>query len=131
MAHRDMLFAKAAGFTRRDPEAPTASSNPTGMRLAGVKAIKTVMYSTGYNDAGAEHDGAIRMEAEELREVARLAGLPQELESLDSLVYVDRHCRMHLPLDVAEKLAQSYAGTQSEMVLIYIEDEEEECKARG
>ena len=97
--------------------------------LAG--AIETVMYSTGYNDASADDDGTIHMRAEELREIARLAGLPQKLEDLDPLAYVDRDGYMHLPIEVAEKLAHAYASAEPEMVLMYIEDEENEDRARG
>lgn len=96
-----------------------------------VGAIQTVMYSTGYNDASADDDGTIHMRAEELREIARLAGLPQKLEDLDSLAYVDRDGYMHLPIDVAEKLAYAYASAESEMVLMSIEDDEKEWSARG
>ncbi len=96
-----------------------------------IKAIETVMYATGYSDAGAEHDGTIRMEAEELREIARRAGLPQKVEDMHPAVYVDRHGRMHLPVEVAERLAQAFARAEPELVLMYIEDEEREYKARG
>lgn len=94
-------------------------------------AIETVMAATGYADGYADDDGTIRMEAVELREIARLAGLPQNLEELHPLAYVDRHGRMHLPIELAEKLAHSYASAEPEIVLMYIEDEEKEYKARG
>jgi hypothetical protein len=97
--------------------------------LAG--AIQTVMYSTGYTDASADDDGTIHMRAEELREISRLAGVPQKLDDLHPLAYVDRDGYMHLPIEVAEKLAHAYASAESEMVLMYIEDEENECRARG
>jgi len=97
--------------------------------LAG--AIRTILCSTGYGDAWAEDDGTVHMEAVELREIARLAGLPQNLEDMHPLAYVDRHGDMHLPVEVAEKLAHSYASTEPEIVLMYIEDEEKEHKARG
>lgn len=97
--------------------------------LAG--AISTVMAATGYSDGGADDDGTVHMMAEELREVARLAGLPQELEDLDPLAYVDRDGYMHLPTVVAEKLAHAYASAESEMVLMSIEDDEKEWRARG
>jgi excisionase family DNA binding protein len=45
-------------------------------------AIETVMEATGYADGGADDDGTVHMEAVELREIARLAGLPQNLEDL-------------------------------------------------
>ncbi len=96
-----------------------------------VKAIETVIYATGYSDAGADHDGTIRMDAEELREIARRASLPQRLEDMHPAVYVDRHGSMHLPVEVAERLAQSFAKAEPELVLMYIEDEEREYKARG
>jgi len=38
---------------------------------------------------------------------------------------------MHLPIEVAEKLAHAYASAECEMVLMYIEDEENEDRARG
>ena len=94
-------------------------------------AICAAMVATGYNDAWAEDDGAIEMEAAELREVARLAGLPQNLEDLHEAAYVDRHGGMHLPAEVAEKLAHAYAAAEPEAVLMYIEDEENELKAKG
>jgi hypothetical protein len=97
--------------------------------LAG--AIETVMYSTGYTGAGADDDGTVHMKADELREIARLAGVAQKLEDLHPLAYVDRDGYMHLPIELAEKLAHAYASAEPEMVLMYIEDEENECRARG
>ena len=94
-------------------------------------AIETVMYATGYTDASADDDGTIHMRAESLREIARLAGLSQKLEDLHSLAYVDRDGYMHLPVELAENLAHAYASAESEIVLMYIEDEENECRARG
>jgi hypothetical protein len=97
--------------------------------LAG--AIRTVMCATGYDDADADDDGTVHMEAVELREIARLAGLPQNLEELHPLTYVDRRGDLHLPVEIAEKLAHSYASAEPEIVLMYIEDQEKEYKARG
>lgn len=97
--------------------------------LAG--AIKTVMVATGYDDGFADDDGTVHMEAVELREVARLAGLPQNLEDIHPLAYVDRQGQMHLPVEVAEQLAHAYAGAEPELVLMYIGDKEKEYKARG
>ncbi|MHB1344026.1 MAG: hypothetical protein ACYCX3_06670 [Thermoleophilia bacterium] len=97
--------------------------------LAG--AIETIMHATGYDDAGADDDGTVHMDAAELRELARLSGLPRKLEDLHPLAYVDRHGDLHLPLAVAEQLARAYASAESESVLMYIEDEEKEYKYRG
>lgn len=97
--------------------------------LAG--AIETVMVATGYADAGADDDGTVHMEAVELREVARLAGLPQNLEDLHEAAYVDRFGELHLPVEVAEKLAHAYASAEPEIVLMYIEDKENEYRAKG
>ncbi len=97
--------------------------------LAG--AIATVMAATGYSDASADDDGTVHMEAVELREIARLAGLPQNLEDLHEAAYVDRFGEMHLPVEVAEKLAHAYASAEPEIVLMYIEDEENEFQAKG
>jgi hypothetical protein len=99
--------------------------------LAG--AIDTVMRATGYadSDGGVDDDGTVRMKSVELREIARLAGLPQKLEDLHPLAYVDRFDDLHLPLELAEQLAHAYASAESEMVLMYIEDEEKEYKCRG
>lgn len=94
-------------------------------------AIRTILCSTSYSDAWADDDATIHMEAVELREIARLAGLAQKLEDLHPLAYVDRQGVMHLPVEVAEKLAHAYASAEPEMVLMYIEDEEKEHKARG
>lgn len=38
---------------------------------------------------------------------------------------------MHLPLELAERLAHAYASAEPEIVLRYIEDQEREYKARG
>jgi hypothetical protein len=43
----------------------------------------------------------------ELREIARLAGFPQNLEDLNEVAYVDRFGEMHLPVEVAEQLAHA------------------------
>ena len=97
--------------------------------LAG--AIETIMCASGYGDADADDDGTVHMEAVELREIARLAGLPQKLEDLHPLAYVDHSGVMHLPVELAERLAHAYATAESEMVLMYIEDKENEYKYRG
>jgi hypothetical protein len=102
---------------------------PRNQAVAG--AIDTVMAATGFDDAYAEDDGTIHMEAAELREIARLAGLPPNLEDMHPAAYIDRSGQMHLPLEVAEKLAHTYASAEPEMVLMYIEDRESEYKARG
>ena len=97
--------------------------------LAG--AIATVMAATGYSDGSADDDGTVHMEAVELREIARLAGLPQNLEDSHEAAYVDRFGDMHLPVEVAEKLAHAYASAEPEIVLMFIEDEENEYRAKG
>ena len=73
----------------------------------------------------------MHMEAGELREIARLAGLLTNIESLHEAAYVDRFGEMHLPVEVAEKLAHAYAAAEPEIVLMYIEDEESELWAKG
>ena len=97
--------------------------------LAG--AIETVMAATGYSDGWADDDGTVHMKAVELRRLARQAGLPEQLEKLSDQVYVDRFETMHLPVEVAEQLAHAYAAAEPEIVLMYIEDEEREYKAKG
>ena len=67
--------------------------------LAG--AIETIMAATGFSDGWADDDGTVHMQAVELRQLARLAGLPEELEKLSDEVYVDRFGEMHLPVAVA------------------------------
>jgi hypothetical protein len=104
-----------------------ARSHP-GQAIAG--AIDTVFAATGY-DAWTEDDGTVEMLANEVHEMARLAGLPPDLEKLHEVAFIDRFDRMHLPLEVAEKLAQAYASAEPEIVLMYIEDQESEYKARG
>lgn len=112
---------RAQGFARERGQPNQA--------LAG--AIRTVMVATGYADAWAEDDGSVHMMAEELREVARLAGLLPNVEALHEAAYVDRGGEMHLPPEAAEKLAHAYAAAEPEGVLMYIEDEESELKAKG
>ena len=58
-------------------------------------------------------------------------GLPRELETLHEAAYVDRFARMRLPVEVAEKLAQAYAAAEPEIVLMFIEDEENEYRSKG
>ena len=97
--------------------------------LAG--AIDTIMAATGYNDGCADDDGTVHMQAVELRQLARLAGMPEELEKLSDEVYVDRFGEMHLPVAAAEQLAHAYAVAEPEIVLMFIEDKESEYKAKG
>jgi hypothetical protein len=94
-------------------------------------AISTVMAATGYNDGGAADDGTVCMEAGEMREIARLAGLSPNLEELDPVAYVDRSGMMRLPADLAERLARAYASAQPESVLLFIEDEETQLRTEG
>ena len=44
---------------------------------------------------------------------------------------MDRFGSMHLPVRVAEKLAHAYATAEPEIVLMYIEGQENEFKVRG
>jgi hypothetical protein len=106
-----------------------ASGQRAHQALAG--AIGTVMAATGYSDGCADDDGTVHMRAVELRQLARLSGLPEELETLHPEVYVDRFGMMHLPVEAAEQLAHAYAAAEPEIVLMYIEDEESELKAKG
>lgn len=107
-----------------------AEEKPTrNQAVAG--AIDTVMTATGFDDAYADDDGTVHMEAAELREIARLAGLPPNLEDMHPAAYIDRSGQMHLPVKVAEKLAHAYASAEPEIVLMYIEDRESEYTARG
>ena len=89
------------------------------------------MAATGFSDGWADDDGTVHLQAVELRQLARLAGLPEELEKFSDEVYVDRFGDMHLPVAVAEQLAHAYAAAEPEIVLMYIEDEESEYKAKG
>ena len=94
-------------------------------------AIVTVTENTGCADGGADDDGTVHMEAVEVLEVARLAGLPQNLEGPHEAAYVDRFGEMHLPVELAEHLAHAYASAEPEMVLMSIEDVEGEYKEKG
>lgn len=102
-----------------------------GRNQALAGAIRTVMEATGYSDGGADDDGTVHMTAAALREIARLAGLPQNLEDMHEAAYVDRYGEMHLPVGLAERLAHAYASAEPEMVLMSIEDDENELKAKG
>ncbi len=121
---------RQAYLTDEEREARFNQGRPKpNQALAG--AIETIMLATGYDDAGADDDGTVHMDAPELREIARLSGLPQRLEDLHPLAYVDRYGDLHLPIELAEQLAHAYASAESEAVLMYIEDEEKEYKCRG
>lgn len=96
-----------------------------------VGAIDTVISATGYGDAWTKDDGTVHMEATEVREIARRAGLPQDLEKLHPVAYVDRSGCMHLPVQLAEELSRAFAAAEPQTVLMYIEDLENEFKARG
>lgn len=91
--------------------------------------METVFDASGYDVW--EHSGKVEGRASALREMARLAGLPQSLEDLHEGAYVDRHDNMYLPLELGERLAHAYAAAEPEIVLMYIEDQESEYKARG
>ena len=124
-------WAERQTFLRDEEWARAFDEARTRPNQALAGAIETVMYSTGYTSASADDDGTVHMPQEDLRDMARVAGLTQKLEDLHPLVYVDRGGYMHLPLEVAEKLAHAYANAEPEMVLMYVEDEENEDRARG
>jgi hypothetical protein len=54
--------------------------------------------------------------------------------ALDSLAFVDRHGKLHLPFQVALKLAQAFAASEPDTVLFYLNAEEkrweEECRKK-
>jgi hypothetical protein len=124
-------WGERRAFLKDEECARRFASARTRANQALVGAIRTVICATGYNDAWAEDDGTVHMEADELREVARLAGLLPNIEALHEAAYVDRGGEMHLPVEVAEKLAHAYAVAEPEIVLMYIEDEESGLKAKG
>jgi hypothetical protein len=94
-----------------------------------VDAAETVFAASGFDVW--EHNGKVEGQASALRELARLAGLPQNLEELHEAAFVDRHGTMYLPLELAERLAHDYATAEPEIVLMYMEDQESEYTARG
>lgn len=126
-----MRWGERQAFLKDEERARIFDEARQGPNQALHGAIETVMVATGYADASADDDGTVHMEAVELREVARQAGLPQNLEELHEAAYVDRIGEMHLPVEVAEQLAHAYASAEPEIVLIYIEDFESEYKAKG
>jgi hypothetical protein len=116
----------------RDEEHATCfdavEENPT---QAVITAIEAVIFASGYDDVWVKAGGTVHAEAKELREIARLAGLPETLEDLHPAAYVDRHGSMHLPPSLAERLVHAFARAHPETVVMFIEAEENEYKARG
>ena len=125
-----VAWADRQAFLRDEQRQQRFNQSRSNPGQAIVGAIETVFDSTGY-DAWTEDDGTVEMLANEVHEMARLAGLPRDLEKLHEVAFIDRFDRMHLPVEVAEKLAQAYASAEPEIVLMYIEDQESEYKARG
>lgn len=82
--------------------------------------------STGNPSGYADKRGIVEMDAEELRQIAGWAGLPPAIEERHLGASVDRHGRMHLPLDLAERLAKAFAAAEPRLVLMYLDDMETE-----
>ena len=71
------------------------------------------------------------MPEEELRRIADRAGFDGRLQDLHRLGFTDRHRQLHLPLEGAVAIARAFAAAEPQTVLLYIEDHEEELRARG
>ena len=75
--------------------------------------------------------GLERAELRFLGRAAERAGLAEPITGLHPAAFVDRFGTLHLPYEGAEKLARAFAAAEPETVLLYIQDQEAEYKARG
>jgi hypothetical protein len=98
---------------------------------ARADATETVLFSTGDPAAGLMSHGMLCMDLESVQRVAERAGLTEPVTGLHPAAFVDRFGTLHLPYEGAEKLARAFAAAEPETVLLYIQDQEAEYKARG
>jgi hypothetical protein len=75
--------------------------------------------------------GMLCMDLESVQRIAERAGLTEPVTGLHPAAFVDRFGTLHLPYEGAEKLARAFAAAEPETVLLYIQDQEAEYKARG
>ena len=98
---------------------------------ARADATEAVLFSTGDPAAGLMSHGMLSMSLESVQQIAERAGLTEPVTGLHPVAFIDRFGALHLPYEGAEKLARAFAAAEPETVLLYIQDQEAEYKARG
>lgn len=123
---------RAEGFpSRRRAAAPSPRSVSQGDR-ARQEATSTILESSGENQAAVYRaDGMFDVPIEVAKRLADRAGLPEPVERLHPLSFVDRHGVLHLPYLGAERLARAFATAEPELVLREIENHELRLKSEG
>ena len=96
-----------------------------------AEAILTVFAATGDETGCVNGDGVLDGNAAALRRVAQRAGIKKPVEELGRESFVDRFGRLLLSFDGALTLAMAFAKAEPEKVLLLIENEEAELRAKG
>jgi len=95
------------------------------------EATETVLFSTGDPEAGLMKANMLLMRHESAEHIAVRAGMTEPVVDLHPAAFIDRFGELHLPYDGVEKLARAFAAAEPETVLLFIQDQEAEYKARG
>ena len=118
-------------FLRDEEQFERLHEHAKGVRGGAiVDAIRRILESSGEPSAGAEV-GGLSMPLDEVENITMRAGLEGPPEKLHPLGFVDRQGDVHLPLEGAERLARAFAAAEPQTVLMYIEDFEEQYRAKG
>jgi hypothetical protein len=75
--------------------------------------------------------GMLSMSLESVEQIAERAGLAEPVTGLHPAAFVTRFGTLCLPYEGAETLARAFAAAEPETVLLYIQDQEAEYRARG
>jgi hypothetical protein len=98
-------------------------------RVLGDAAL-SVLTATGEPGADVGAEG-LSMDERELQRIIDRTGLDIAPVDLHHLAYRDRMGNVHAPLDAAVMLAQAFAAAEPQVVVQYLDDEEEENRIRG
>jgi len=94
-------------------------------------ATETIRFATGEPEAGLLNCALLSMSLEAAEQIAARAKMTEPLVGLHPAAFVNRFGAPYLPYDGAEKLAMAFAAAEPETVLLFIQDQEAEYKARG
>ncbi len=94
-------------------------------------ATEAILFSAGDPAAGLTRFSMLCMPLGSIEQIGQRAGMTEPVTDLHPAAFVDRFGTLCLPFDGAEKLARAFAAAEPETVLLYIQDQETEYKARG
>jgi hypothetical protein len=93
-------------------------------------AVEAVMEATGEDEAWLTGDG-MEISRAALQRLLDRAGIKTDPLRLHPSAYADRFGQLHVPNQAVEVIARAFAASEPDIVLMYLEDQESELRARG